>query len=37
MNRIQSKDHRIGTMKSTKCSCLVFMTKYIFKVMDKMD
>ena len=36
INRIQSKDHRIGAehMKSTKLNCLVLMTKHIFKTMD---
>ena len=28
MNRIQSKDHRIGTMKSTRFLCLALMIKY---------
>ena len=35
MNRIQSKDHRIGT--STKFHFLVLMKKYISKRMDMMD
>ena len=37
MNRIQSKDHRIGTYEITKFHCLALMTKYISKTMDMMD
>ena len=37
MNRIQSKDHRIGTYKIIKFHCLILMTKYIFKTIEKMD
>ena len=37
MNWIQSKDHRIGTYEINQISCLVLMTKYIFKTIDMMD
>ena len=36
INRIQSKDHIIGTSEITKFNCLLLMTKYIFKIMDMM-
>ena len=36
LNRIQSKDHRIGTY-SAKFHCLTLMMKYIFKTVDMMD
>ena len=39
MNRIQSKDHRIGTYNSKKIICLVLMRKNIYsqnKVYDKL-
>ena len=44
LNRIQSKDHRIGTtkfeineMRSAKFHCLVLIRQYIFKTMDMMN
>ena len=37
MNRIQSKDHRIGTCEINKISLSCLMTKYIFKLRDTMD
>ena len=37
MNRIQCKDHRIGTYESTKFNFLVFMAKCISKTMDMTD
>ena len=39
MNRIQSKDHKIGTqkMKSKRFLCLTLMIKYISKTMDVVD
>ena len=37
INRIQSKDHKIGNMKSTKFHGLVLMTKYISKTMYMAD
>ena len=38
MNRIQTKDHRIGTYKINKIFFALFlMTKYIFKTMVMMD
>ena len=36
-NRIQSKDHRIITFKSTKFHCLVLMRKYMSKAIDTTD
>ena len=38
MNRIQTKDHRIGTYKINKIFFALFLTtKYIFKTMVMMD
>ena len=37
MNIIQSKDHRIEHVKSTKLHCLVLMAKYISKIMGMTD
>ena len=37
VNRIQSKDHRIGTYKINKIHCFVLMTKYISKTVDVTD
>ena len=40
MNRIQSKDHKIGTYEINKISrflCLALMIKYTSKTMDTMD
>ena len=37
VNRIQSKDHRIGTYEITKISLSYFEAKYISKTMDMMD
>ena len=37
MNRIQSKDHRIGTYEIKKFHCLILMTKYISKTIDMTD
>ena len=37
INRIQSKDHRIGHMNSAKFHCLVLMTKFISKTTDMMN
>ena len=37
MNRIQNKDHRIGTYEIKKNSCLILMTKYICKSRDQRD
>ena len=37
MNRIQSKDHKIGTYKSTRFLCLTLMIKYTSKTMDVLD
>ena len=38
MNRIQSKDYRIGTYEiRKKLYCLALMTKYISKTVDKTD
>ena len=36
MNSIQSKSHRIGTMRSTRFLCLDLMVKYTSKTMDVM-
>ena len=36
MNRIQGKDHKIGTYKSTGFLCLTLMIKYTSKTMDVM-
>ena len=37
MNRIRSKNHRIGTYEIKKFHCFVLVTKYISKSMDMMD
>ena len=37
MNRIQSKDHKIGLMKSTRFVFLALRIKYTSKTMDVMD
>ena len=37
INRIQNKDHRIGTYEIKKYSCLVLITKYISKSRDMSD
>ena len=38
MNRIKSKDHRIGTYEINKISFRsVPITKFVFKTMDMMD
>ena len=37
MNRIQSKDHRIGTYEMNKVSLSLFDNKYKSKTMDMMD
>ena len=37
MDRIQSKDHGIGTYEINKMSLSCLMTKYISKTMDMMD
>ena len=37
MNRIQSKDQRVGTYELNKIHCPVLITKYISKTMDMMD
>ena len=37
MNWIQSKDHKIGTLKSTTFLCLALKIKYSFKTMNVMD
>ena len=37
MNSIQSKDHRIELMKSTKFLCLTLMIKYISKTINVID
>ena len=37
MNRIRSKDHRIGTYETSIFYGLVLITKYIFKTVDVMD
>ena len=37
MNRIQSKDHRIGTYELTKFHCLVLIINYTSKTMDMTD
>ena len=37
VNRIQSKDHRIGTFEINEVPLSCLMTKYIFKTMDMMD
>ena len=34
VNRIQSKDHRIGTHEITQFHCLALITKYISKTID---
>ena len=36
MNRIQRKDDRIGTMKSTRFFCLALTTKFISKATNTM-
>ena len=37
MNRIQRKDHKIGTYEKTRFFCLALMIKYTSKTMDVMD
>ena len=37
MNKIQNKDHRLGTYEIDDSHCLVLMTKYISKTMDMKD
>ena len=37
MNRIQSKDCRIGANEIKKTHCLVLITKYISRTMDMAD
>ena len=37
MNRIQSKDYRIGTYEINRFFCLALMIKYTSKTMDVMD
>ena len=37
MNRIRSKDHRIGTDETSISYGFILITKYIFKTIDVMD